>query len=104
MKKSFKILLVALFVILTGCSLLASFERDIVGTWEEDSQPGFTITFKNDGDFSTSDGDTGTWKINDETLIITWYDGESMALGIESIDKTTMVLSYLGQQSSYTRE
>ncbi|MDX9784841.1 MAG: lipocalin family protein [Spirochaetia bacterium] len=104
MRKALAILLVALFVMTTGCSLFGGLEQDIIGTWKEDGQPGFTITFAKDGDFSTSDGDTGTWKINDETLVVTWSDGESIALGIVSIDKETMILSYLGQQESYTRK
>lgn len=104
MRKALATLLVALFVMVAGCSLFGGLEQEIIGTWEDDSDPGFTITFAKGGEFSTSDGDSGTWKITEETLIVT-IDGEGpTALIIMSIDDDVMILSSGLVQNSYTRK
>lgn len=99
-----KTIVVAFTVLLfIGCSLLGGLEQDIIGTWSDDTDPGFTITFREGGDLVTSESKTGTWKITDKTLVITMDGGGSSALTILLIDAKTMVLSNGLLQFSYTR-
>ena len=84
---------------------------NLVGTWKQVSRSitpelenpelvefydNLTTTINSDFTYSSSNGETGTWRLKDRTIYTTWtYDGETgeETAYIESFERDQMVLS-----------
>ena len=99
-----RIAVVLCVVLLAGCSLLfeVSIEEAILGAWVMDSDPGYYIRFFKGGTMQNSDGQDGTWSIDDDMILLTWEGGGSSYLGVVVVDDT-MILTQGVLQFSFTR-
>lgn len=80
----------------------SSYAKLIVGTWEDDDDDEYRMVFSSNGSGYDMFYEKGSWDVDEEynwkiqgnSLIITWEDGEKMTCTIQTLDKQHLVLSY----------
>lgn len=80
-------------------------QDDLIGTWQYDDQPGYTVTFKTNGTlgYTVPSGEapqyTPSYVFNNPQIVITVQVGSYMAteiVEVRSLNKTNMVIYYEG--------